>query len=104
VNLTAATLAPPAATEASPAIPPAASSTETVSLTAQPLLQRSNTPAALSASSTQIIIAPTITSSATINLDGTVTITTANGSINYDITENRNTPLTFTVKQIIPSK
>jgi hypothetical protein len=96
----ASSIAPPVAPKA-PLADTASSSTETVSLTAQSL-QRSNTPAA---SYTQISIAqqPTIYK-ATLNNDGSVKIYNTDGNeVNYDITENRNTPLTFTVKQIIPS-
>ena len=87
----------PAALLVDPAVPPAVPPA-----VAQSLVNRQTTPAA---SSTQISIAqqPTIYK-ATLNNDGSVKIYNTDGNeVNYNITENRNTPLTFTVKQIIPS-
>ena len=74
---------------------------------AKPLVSPQKTPAASSESSTQMIIKkPTTIYKATLNNDGSVKIYNTDGNeLKYTVTATaENTPLTFTVTQIIPSK
>ena len=92
----------PAALLVDPTVPPVGNTS-----IPQSLVNPINTPSASSelSLSTQIINQkPTTIYKATLNPNGTVKIYNTDGNeVNYDITENRNTPLTFTVKQIMPS-